>query len=144
MGCFSENKSVVPKDLLYIDQNILKGIKPRQKHKTMAWIDFKKTSDIVPRSWIVKEISKVGDHSREWPKGSFSIATTPRWSGGCYSIPRIVLLYAWSSPYSAEYLAKRNQVPFFESLVWFHLGLNPGLPDHWRTLYSLDQWPPWL
>ena len=29
---------------------------------------------------------------------------------------------------------------FFESLVWLDLGLNPGLPDLWRTLYSLDQW----
>ena len=28
----------------------------------------------------------------------------------------------------------------FESLVWLNLGLNPGLPDHWQTLYSLDQW----
>ena len=30
---------------------------------------------------------------------------------------------------------------FFYSLVWLDLGLNPGLPDHWRTLYSLGQWP---
>ena len=27
----------------------------------------------------------------------------------------------------------------FESLVWLNLGLNPGLPDHWRTLDSLGQ-----
>ena len=33
------------------------------------------------------------------------------------------------------------QLPFFESLVWLNLRLNPGLPDHWRTLYSLSQWP---
>ena len=32
------------------------------------------------------------------------------------------------------------QVPFLKSLVWHDLGLNPGLPDHWRTLYPLDQW----
>ena len=31
-------------------------------------------------------------------------------------------------------------MPFFESLVWLDLGLNPGLPDHWRTLYALGQW----
>ena len=29
----------------------------------------------------------------------------------------------------------------FESLIWFDLRLNPVLPDHWRTLYSLGQWP---
>ena len=30
---------------------------------------------------------------------------------------------------------------FFESLVWVDLGLNSGLPDHWWTLYPLNQWP---
>ena len=35
---------------------------------------------------------------------------------------------------------ERHQVPFFESLIWLDLGLNPGLPDHWRTLYSFGQW----
>ena len=24
------------------------------------------------------------------------------------------------------------------------LGLNPGLTDHWRTLYSLDQWTSYI
>ena len=31
------------------------------------------------------------------------------------------------------------QVPYFKSLVWRDRGLNLGLPDHWRTLYPLDQ-----
>ena len=34
----------------------------------------------------------------------------------------------------------RYQVSFLKSLVWFDLGLNPGLPDHWQALYPLDQW----
>ena len=25
-------------------------------------------------------------------------------------------------------------------MVWHDLGLNPGHPDHWRTLYPLGQW----
>ena len=25
---------------------------------------------------------------------------------------------------------------FSHALVWLNLGLNPGIPDHWRTLYS--------
>ena len=25
-------------------------------------------------------------------------------------------------------------------MVWLDLGLNPGLPDHWRTLYPLGQY----
>ena len=35
----------------------------------------------------------------------------------------------------------KHQVPFFESLVSLDLGLNLSLPDHWKTLYSLGQWP---
>ena len=35
-------------------------------------------------------------------KAPFSIATTPRCRGGCYSFPKIAPLYPWSSPYSAE------------------------------------------
>ena len=36
------------------------------------------------------------------PMIPFSIATTPKCRGGCYSIPWIVLLYPWSLPYNAE------------------------------------------
>ena len=68
------------------------------------------------------------------PKAPFSIATTPRCRGGYNFIPWIAPLYLWSISYSAECEVRRDQVPFFESLVWLDLGLNSGLPDHWRTL----------
>ena len=74
------------------------------------------------------------------PKAPFSIATTLRCRVGCYSIPMsstMAPLYPWSSPYNAESKARWHQVPFFESLVWLDLGLNPSLPDHWWILYSL-------
>ena len=74
------------------------------------------------------------------PKAPFSIATTQRSKRGRYSIPWIALLYPRSSPYNAKCKARSHQVPFFEFLVWIDLGLNPGLPDHWRTVYSLGQW----
>ena len=77
------------------------------------------------------KVSKVGDLSRGWPKDSLFNS----------SIPRITQLYPWFSPYSGECLARWHQVPFFESLVWLDLGLNLGLPDHWRTHCSLGQWP---
>ena len=32
------------------------------------------------------------------------------------------------------------QVPFLMSLVRRDLGLNPGLSDHWQTLYLLKTW----
>ena len=71
------------------------------------------------------------------PKAPFSIATTPRCRGGRYSIPR--LLHFTLDPHLI--MLRRNQVPLIESLVWLDLVLNPGLPDHWRTPCSLDQWP---
>ena len=85
-------------------------------------------------------ISKLATLVEGNPKVPFSIATTPRFRGGCYSIPWIAPLYPWFLPYSTECLARQHQVPFFESLVWLDLGLNPSLLDHWRTLYSLGQW----
>ena len=64
------------------------------------------------------------------PNAPFSIATTPRCQGGRYSFPKIAPLYPWPLPYNTECYARRNQVPFFESLVWLDPGLNPGLPGH--------------
>ena len=66
--------------------------------------------------------------------------TTPKFKEGRYSIPWIAPLYPWSLPYYAV-LSKAASSKIFESLVWFDVGLNPGLPDHWRTLHSLGQWP---
>ena len=74
------------------------------------------------------------------PKAPFSEATTPRCRGGRYSFPWMAPLYPWYIPYITECLARRYQVPFLKSLVWYDLGLNPGLLDHWRTLYPLDQY----
>ena len=36
-------------------------------------------------------------------------------------------------------ISKAALSTIFESLVWLDLGLNAGLPDHWRTLYSFGQ-----
>ena len=72
-------------------------------------------------------------------KAPFSIATTPRCSRRRYSFPWIAPLkplyvhYGWV-------LSKKVSSTIFKSLVWRDLGLNTGLPDHWRTLYPLDQW----
>ena len=93
------------------------------------------------KEFSVCTISKLATIVKGDPKVPFSIATTPGCRGGRYFIPGIAPLYPWSSPYSVECLARLHQVPFFESLVWLDLGLNLGHPDHWRTLYSLGQWP---
>ena len=73
-------------------------------------------------------------------KAPFSIATTPRCRERHYSFPWITPLYPWYVPYITECSARRYQVASLKSLVWRDLGLNPGLPDHWRTLYPLGQW----
>ena len=51
-----------------------------------------------------------------------------------------IYIYIYICMYISAWTANVNitQVPFFESLVWLELELNPSLPDHWRTLYSLD------
>ena len=74
------------------------------------------------------------------PKTPFSIATTPKCRGGCYSFP-------WLAPLTLDtYLimlrVKQGGIKyhFFESLVWLDPGLKPGLPNHWRTFYPLDQY----
>ena len=40
-------------ELLYIDQHILNESKTRRKKLAIAWIDYKKTYDIVSHSWII-------------------------------------------------------------------------------------------
>ena len=50
-------------------------------------------------------------------------------------------IYLWLLSYNSECEVRGRQAPFFESLVWIDLGLNPGLPGHWRTLYKFSQWP---
>ena len=40
-------------ELLYIDQHILNESKTRRKNVAMAWIDYKKTYDLVQQSWII-------------------------------------------------------------------------------------------
>ena len=75
------------------------------------------------------------------PKASFSIATTPRCREERYSIPRVAPLYSWSLRYRRWVLSKVASSTIFESLVWIDLGFDPGILGHWRTLYSLGQWP---
>ena len=78
--------------------------------------------------------SKVVSLSRGWPEGSLFNSYYTRCRGEHNSFPWIASLSRWSLSYIAECKARRHQVPFFESLVWLNLRLNPGLPGHWRTL----------
>ena len=43
-------------ELLYINQHILNKSKTRRKNLAMAWIDYKKSYDMVPHSWIINSL----------------------------------------------------------------------------------------
>ena len=72
-------------------------------------------------------------------KVPFSISTTPR-CRGVLSIPWIAAIYPWFLTLYCWVLSKSASSTIFEFLVLLDLGLNPGLPNHWRTLISFDQW----
>ena len=81
--------------------------------------------------------SKVGNRRTE---GSLFNSYSTEVYGGtlllsldCSTLPLIHTLYCWV-------LSNEVSVPFSKSLVWRDLGLNPSLPDHWRTLYPRGPW----
>ena len=47
-------------DLLYIDRVVIKEVKSGNKYLGMAWINFKKTYDMVPHSWIIECLDLFG------------------------------------------------------------------------------------
>ena len=47
-------------DLLYIDRAVIKEVKSRNKNLAMAWIDYKKASDMVPHSWFIECLDLFG------------------------------------------------------------------------------------
>ncbi len=49
-GCHKRTRGTL--ELLYIDQHIFNESKTRRKNLAMAWIDYKKAYDMVPKSWI--------------------------------------------------------------------------------------------
>ena len=86
--------------------------------------------------------NKVGDLSRGWPDGSlfnsYYIEVLGRallHSLDCSTLSLIRTLWCWVLSKEAA-----GTIFFFESLVWIDLGLNPCLPDYWRTYFSWDQW----
>ena len=48
------------KEQLLVDKAILKNCRRRLTNLSMAWIDYKKAYDMVPRSWILKCLEMVG------------------------------------------------------------------------------------
>ena len=47
-------------DLLFIDKMILNEVRVRQKSLAVAWIDYKKTYDMVPQFWVVECLDMIG------------------------------------------------------------------------------------
>jgi hypothetical protein len=57
-GCRSGTKEC--KDQLLISKTILQECKCGKKSLIMAWIDYQKAFDRVPRSWIIKSLELIG------------------------------------------------------------------------------------
>ena len=57
-GC--RRDSCGTKDQLLIDKLIIKNCKRRKTNLSMAWIDCKKTYDMIPHSWILECLKMVG------------------------------------------------------------------------------------
>ena len=58
------------------------------------------------------------------PKAPFSIATTPRFTGGRYSIPKIAPLYSWSLPYKCKDASS--------NIFWIFSMTRPGIEPRSR------------
>ena len=52
----NNNNSRVTKDQLLIDKTVFADCKRKQKNLAMAWMDYKKAYDMVPRSWIIDSL----------------------------------------------------------------------------------------
>ena len=68
-----------------------------KKEEKKSLLTHQKQNLSVIKIKVMLEIVAKGD-----PKALFSIATTPRCRGGCYSFPCIVPLNSWSVSYNAE------------------------------------------
>ena len=57
-GCRHNSKGTA--DLLFLDKMILKEVKSRNKNLAMGWIDYRKANDMLPHSWIIECLEKLG------------------------------------------------------------------------------------
>ena len=53
----------------------------------------------------------------------------------------VELLHFILDPHLIMLSVKQGDIKYYFLSLWYDLGLNPGLPDHWRTSNSLGQWP---
>ena len=113
--------------------------RPRPISDTAGWRERKSQgTPSFQRDLIILSQGKLVTLVEGEPKPPFSIATTPRCRGGCYSSSGLDPLY----PYLIMLRVKQSDnSTILVSLVWLDLGLNSGLLDFWRTIYSLGQWP---
>ena len=57
-GCIKGMRGT--KDQLPVGKTVLKNCQRRLTNLSMAWIDYKKTFDMVPHSWVLKCLEMVG------------------------------------------------------------------------------------
>ena len=81
-GC--KKKLRVTKDQLLIDKTILRKCKNRKVNLAMTWIDYRKTYDLIPHSWILKctRITGVSENIMQMVKNSMQNWKTMLTSAG--------------------------------------------------------------
>ena len=57
-GCHKVSRGT--KDQLLIDKTVLRDCKKRHTNLDIAWIEYKKTHDLVPHSWIGECLNMFG------------------------------------------------------------------------------------
>ena len=79
-----------------------------QKRSLRITLDYSRQLYLLDAEWNFKQFSLVSSQVKSSTvvegdqMAPFSIATTLRCRGGCYSFPRIAPLYSWYVPYIAE------------------------------------------
>jgi len=78
-GC--QKKSHGTKDQLLIDKVVLKKAKRKERCLSMAWVDYRKAYDMVPRPWILKvlNLTKVAGNLKGFLGKSMSSWQTKLW-----------------------------------------------------------------
>ena len=82
-------------------------------------------------------VSKVNDRSWGQPEGSFFNSYYAEVYGKALLLPQDCSTLLTLDIYLI--LLNVKQIPFLKSFVWRDLGLKPGLPDHWRTLFQINK-----
>ena len=98
---------------------------PRGRYREKVWRQLLKDA-----TSYIEQIQKLTSHKTPAIRSPSMLGRALLLSLDSSTLSLIRTLYCWV-------LSKEVSSTIFKSLVWRDLGLNPSLPDHWRTVYPL-------